>query len=117
MLKAPMTAALRQPSQPFSQPLPYESSFLPYRSTPTTLELQSLVAVSSKVQQRSTDSKNFVSRRRPILTSSASQTLLETKIASLNTISVNANKEHELEMEILILKKKTRRTEVKAGRR
>ncbi|KAF0717918.1 Integrase catalytic domain-containing protein, partial [Aphis craccivora] len=83
-----------------------ESSFLPNTSTP--VELQFPVAASSKVQQRSTDSKNVVSRRRPVLTSSASQTLLETKIVSLNIVSVNVNKEHELEMEmeILILKKK-----------
>lgn len=102
MLKAPMSAALCQPSQPFSKPLPYESSLSPNTSTP--VELQSPVAASPKVQQKSTsDSK---SRRRPVLTSSASQTLLETKIASLNTVSVNASKEHELEMEILLLKKK-----------
>lgn len=111
MLKAPMSAALHQPSQPFSQPLPYDTSFLPNTSTP--VELQSPVAASSKVQQRSTDSKNVVSRRRIVLTLSASKTLLETKIASLNTVSVNANKEHELEMEILILKKKQEEQKLK----
>lgn len=111
MLKAPMSAALCQPLQPFSKPLPYESSLSPNTSTP--VELQSPVAASPKVQQKSTsDSKKTrspedpKSQRRPVLTSSASQTLLETKIASLNTVSVNASKEHELEMEILLLKKK-----------
>lgn len=112
MLKAPMSVALRKPSQPFSQPLLYESSFSPNTSTP--VELQSHVAASSKMQQKSTsDTKNVVSRRRPVLTSSASQTLQETKIASLNTVCVNANKEHELEMEILLLKKKQEEQKLK----
>lgn len=106
MLKAPMSAALCQPSQPFSQSLPFASSLPP--NTSSTVELQSPVAACPKVaiQRKSPgNTKNAVSRRRPVLTSSASQTLLETKIASLNSVSVNANKEHELEIEILQLKK------------
>jgi len=113
MLKAPMSAALCQPSQSFSQPLPYSSSLPPNTSTAT--ELQSPIAASPKVIQRKSpgDTKNVVSGRRPILTSSASQTLLETKIASLHSVSINANKEHELEIEILQLKKKQEEQKLK----
>lgn len=112
MLKAPMSAALRQPSQPFSQPLPYESSLPPNNSTP--VKLMSPVVASSKVQYKSAgDTKNVQSRRRPVLTTSASQTLLEAKMASLNTESGNASKEHELEMEILQLKRKQEQLKLK----
>lgn len=49
MLKAPMSAALRQPSQSFSQTLPYASSLLPNTSTAT--ELQSPIAASPKIRK------------------------------------------------------------------
>jgi len=46
-----------------------------------------------------------VSPRRPVLTTSASETLLKTKILSLNSVSADAREEHKLQMQILQLKK------------
>jgi len=84
MLKAPISAVLRQPSQTFSQPLSYASRLPP--NTDPVVEMQSLVAATPEVTsklKRSGDSKNIMSRRKPVIATSASLTL-ETRIAILN---------------------------------
>lgn len=116
MLKAPVSTALRQPSQTLTQPLTHAGR-IPL-ITNTLVEMQSPVPaipiVTSKLKSPK-DSKNVVSRRRPVLSTSASQTLLECRVAILNSASMNANEEHKLEIEILTQKKAGRR-EAKTGR-
>jgi len=113
MLKAPVSAALRQPSQTLTQPLTHADR-IPI-NTNTLVEMQSPVPATPKVTSKLSpgDSKNVVSRRRPVLSTSASQTLLETRVAILNSASMNANEEHELELEILQLKKKQEEEKLK----
>ena len=79
-------------------------------NTNSAAETQATTMVPPKVTksplQSVVDTKKVMARRRPVLNTSASNTLLETKIASLNEVNLGAREEHKLQMKILKLKKK-----------
>jgi len=101
MLKSPMTAALRQAPLTTFQTSSSTSNYLPV--TKTLEDMKSTTSATSSKQEAQqkavtiiTSDKKGTSRRRPVLTTSASEMLLEARIVSLNTASMDAREEHKM---------------------
>jgi len=105
MLKSPITAALRQPLTTVQT----SSSTSKYLLDTKTLEDMKSTASATpnkqeapqKAMTTTNGDKKDTSRRRPVLTTLASETLLEARIKSINAASMYAKEEHVLQMKIL----------------
>jgi len=105
MLKSPLSAALRQPTS---------TSTSNYLADSKKIEDLKHTAPASPNNLKSlliNIDKKDASRRRPILKTSASETLLEARIASFNAASMDAREEHKIQMEIL--KEKLKQEKIK----
>lgn len=89
MMKTPISPALCQNFLPTSQPQPSTSPLLVIKKQKTS------------------------SRRRPILATSTSETLLEAKVDSLKSVKIDAREEHKLQMQILQLQKQQEEEKLK----
>jgi len=102
MLKSPISAALRQTTLPTFQTSTSTSNYLADSKKLEDLKQTAPASLDNwKSLPKINVDKKDASRRRPILKTSASETLLEARIASINAAIMDAREEHKIQVQIL----------------
>lgn len=96
MMKAQISVALCQSSLQTSLPTPSTLRVLPNTNMPEDIQ-----PTAPSIKRKAAKNKTNMSRRRPVLTPLATESLLEAKKLALDTVGMDAREEHKLQMEIL----------------